>query len=245
MSTTLLTLFSIARNSNQNDAFSNFQALANQLLNRSSLFVFGNECRIAEIEFYLNTSLHPDPFVHSRPEQERSCTWYLHKRGKSFRNGTFKGLDLAFGGPKQFAGVLIRSIVLPDGQLVSGSCLVVESILRSASIDSLESLNQSIEGSVFGEINPLRILLDRNDCRVIHPSRRVGLGLKNSEDENVEAFRTAQYRFLTEPRDIKKGRKELILSMLENGMPASEIQCLTNSPSKSIERHMQEVIEKS
>ncbi len=63
--------------------------------------------RISEIEFYYNdlvdgkkgaAAIHPDTFTHGDEMQRLSGQWYFHKmNGKSYKVGTYKGLDLAFG----------------------------------------------------------------------------------------------------------------------------------------------------
>ncbi|KAJ3343705.1 hypothetical protein HDU93_006617 [Gonapodya sp. JEL0774] len=87
--------------------------------------------RLAELEFYWNHPTdHPDPFSHKNPDQALPMRWYFHKQGRSFRGGTWKGLDITFGGSRcgavdetsdasgvdsavgstWFGGILIRSL---------------------------------------------------------------------------------------------------------------------------------------
>ncbi|KXS19038.1 hypothetical protein M427DRAFT_181607 [Gonapodya prolifera JEL478] len=55
--------------------------------------------RLAELEFYLHREPdHPDPFSHRHPDQRSRGRWYFHKLGGSYRGGTWKGLDITFGG---------------------------------------------------------------------------------------------------------------------------------------------------
>ena len=71
-----------------------------------------HEYRILEIEFYqFIEKLHPDTFTHCDDMQRECGKWYFHRSGKSFRGGTYKGLDISFGRGKQgYGGVLLRSI---------------------------------------------------------------------------------------------------------------------------------------
>ena len=58
--------------------------------------------------------------------------WYFHRKGGTYKSGTFKGMDLACGDQEQgvYAGLLIRAVVGAAGELVEGPCLVVEKILE-------------------------------------------------------------------------------------------------------------------
>ena len=63
-----------------------------------------------EVEVYYHAADHPDPFAHRDPAQLHVGRWYFHRTGGTYRGGSFKGLDLAFGGSAAHAGVLIRGI---------------------------------------------------------------------------------------------------------------------------------------
>lgn len=100
--------------------------------------------RISEIEFYFNdvhaASVHPDTFTHGDDMQSESGQWYFHKFGKSYKVGTYKGLDLSFGkGKHAFGGILIRAITsvgalngkhLPPNEFMEGPCNTVTRILE-------------------------------------------------------------------------------------------------------------------
>ena len=44
--------------------------------------------------------------------QRESGKWYFHKQGNSYKSGTYRGLDLAFGkGKKAAGGILMRSLI--------------------------------------------------------------------------------------------------------------------------------------
>ena len=106
--------------------------------------------RISEIEFYYNdlvegkkvaAVLHPDTFTHGDEMQKLSGQWYFHKmNGKSYKVGTYKGLDLAFGkGQHAVGGILIRAITsvgavngkhLPPNEFIEGPCNTVSRILE-------------------------------------------------------------------------------------------------------------------
>jgi len=93
-----------------------FGEIADKLMNEYVLAV-GNKkqfYRIAEIEFYFKgvDGVHPDTFTHCDDFQRANGQWYFHRSGNSYRGGTYKGLDLAFGkGEKGHGGILIRSLL--------------------------------------------------------------------------------------------------------------------------------------
>lgn len=71
--------------------------IAQHLLNNCDFLVNTQPYRIVEIEFYYFTGAHQDFFSHCDKLQLESGLWYFHKIGASYRNGTFKELDLTFG----------------------------------------------------------------------------------------------------------------------------------------------------
>ena len=66
------------------------------------------------------------------PRQASCGVWYFHKKGGTYKSGSFKGMDLACGDKDRdvFAGLLLRSVVDADGKLTEGPCLVVDKILE-------------------------------------------------------------------------------------------------------------------
>lgn len=118
-------------------------APAKSLLTDYNLIIAGQPHGIVEVEMYLKSPTHPDPYVHGYSEQELPDVFYFHRMGASYRGGTYKGMDVCFGGGAgsgTFHGVLIRSIVKPDGTLVSGPCCCVDYILAQVGATSVASL---------------------------------------------------------------------------------------------------------
>lgn len=109
--------------------------------------------RMCEVEIYANASkVHEDTFTHGDPQQETVGTWYFHKKGGTFKSGSFKGLDVTFGAPKLPVGFLIRSVLplkSPDASdtatlrkedLVEGPSLVVDTLLAALGVSSILDL---------------------------------------------------------------------------------------------------------
>lgn len=115
-----------------------FNPLVESLLLESELVIkditggnasFGsNTYKIREIEIYYYDEDHEDPFVHCDPDQKSFGKWYFHKRGGTYKGGTFKGLDFTIGSDNVYGGALIRSI--ENDELIEGPCNCVDEILR-------------------------------------------------------------------------------------------------------------------
>ncbi|HAX77412.1 MAG TPA: hypothetical protein DCY88_16650 [Cyanobacteria bacterium UBA11372] len=111
-----------------------FNRIASQLLFGCYLVVGNQPHRLVEIEFYYFSETHPDPFTHRAPLQLECGRWYFHRTRGSYRSGSFKGLDLTFGDGQAFGGILIRSLVTPDGKLIDGPSLCVDYLLAKAGV---------------------------------------------------------------------------------------------------------------
>eukprot|EP01147_Barroeca_monosierra_P001611 gene1611-4747_t len=133
--------------------------LSKELLVKALLVVNGRPHVLLEVEAYLNSSVHPDPYTHCSDSQQHGSCWYFHSKGKSFNGGTYKGLDICIGFKERFGsetktaygGILIRAIAelpsipsthTPVNSLttIEGSCLVVEHILKCFRVSSIQDL---------------------------------------------------------------------------------------------------------
>ncbi len=209
-----------------------FDRLAERFLNGCTLHVGEVTYRLSEIEFYYHSPRHPDPFVHGHPLQKNPGAWYLHRHGSGFRGGSFKGIDLCFGNRVSYGGILLRSIAVAAGnahpsgggpteiqdvELISGPSLVVDALMNNLHAASVAELDRMISRyPAWSRKNPLHISLQRRRPIPIWRTQRVGL--KPSQSDVAERYRSAHYRYLNEPRRITKGRGLLIAAMLEAGM---------------------------
>jgi hypothetical protein len=218
-----------------------FPTIAVPLLNRIDLLVGGDDYRIAEVEAYLHSVDHADPFTHRKPIQRDFGRWYFHRQGESYRGGTFKGLDLTLGDGQATLGILIRSIVAPDDTLIDGPCLVVHHLLSRTGMPSVKALDEAIAGRpVWDTASPLA--MRESSCPRSAPvfrTARVGLSLKRSALK-VEGprFIGLPYRFLTEPRRIAKGKAQLIAALHAEGRSEAAIAALTGTPRSAIARYL-------
>ncbi|MCA9070861.1 MAG: hypothetical protein KDA84_18155 [Planctomycetaceae bacterium] len=208
----------------------------------SRLMIGGEPHQIAELEFYLQSCHHPDPFTHCDPMQQEFGRWYFHRSGGTYRNGSFKGFDLTFGSPDAFGGIMIRSLTTPDGQLINGPSLCVDHLLRRTSTNHVAELDQAVGGRpVWDSASPIHLSVDEEPTPVkLFATARVGLSLKRNVDEQAKQFVLKRYRFLSEPRRIAKGRVYLVLALNAQGVAEDEICQLTGSPKRSVGRWVEQ-----
>lgn len=197
-----------------------FAAMARQLLTGCSLTVAGDSYRLAEIEVYYHAPGHEDPYAHRHPVQRAYGTWYLHRVGSGYRGGTYKGIDLTFGGPDSYSGILIRSLVDANGQRIEGPSLIVDRILHALGCARVAELDRRIGGaSAWSAENPVHLAVMASPTeREILATPRVGLGLPRAVREPLAwDFVFRPYRYVAEPRRCRKGKVPVILSRLQAG----------------------------
>jgi hypothetical protein len=217
-----------------------FTRIAERLLNGSRLHIAGVPHRITEIEFYdFDPPVHPDPFTHRDPIEQECGRWYFHRTGGVYRNGSFKGFDLTFGDGTSRAGILIRGLETPQGQLIDGPSLCVDHLLKTTHNNTVRALDFAIGQRVAWDAdNPLFLADSPQANSKIYRCGRVGLSLKRSKSVEATSFILRPYRYLTEPRRIAKGKAYLILALHAQGMSADEIRELTGGTRASMTRYL-------
>lgn len=184
----------------------NFQQIADRILNYTLLMIDNNPHRICEIEFYLNCTEHRDLYVHGHDDQTKTGTWYFHRfNNGTYKNGTFKGLDIVFGSSNIFGAVLIRSIAnLNDKKLIEGPCNTVNHILNLTGFDNILSFTENQSLNVLNNKHGL-ILIEGNPVKLEPISYGPRIGLSNKYPE----YQNKKYRFVIGP--VKKEKKKLLL----------------------------------
>ncbi|WAS91432.1 hypothetical protein [Nannocystis punicea] len=218
-----------------------FRRIAGLVLGGAEWHVGGVAHRITEIELYWNGAQHPDTFAHGDPIQYGLGQWYFHRTGGEYRGGTYKGVDITFGREDASGGILIRGLErLADGALFDGPSLSVEHLLATTKQPSIRALVDSFANSVEpAERSPLFITLAPTPRDGgIYESPRIGLTLKRGELENRVRYLARPYRFLTEPRRIKKGRPHVVVGMHRQGRDAGDIAASTGSTRAQVEKYI-------
>ncbi len=221
-----------------------FDRIAAHLLNRARLVVGGKLHRLVEVEVYYHSPDHPDPFAHRDPAQLHVGRWYFHRTGGTYRGGSFKGLDLAFGGSAAHAGVLIRGLETPDGTLIDGPSVTVDHLLAAAGHRTVASLDAACGTHPVWQPGALLGLTTADDAnRPIFKCARVGLSLKKRRyvaDDPAFRFLFRRYRYLTEPTRTAKGKALMALALLADGKSPAVVATATGSPLSAVTRYAAE-----
>ena len=216
-----------------------FIPLITRLLTSVRWRIGGKPHRIVEVELYHHAADHPDPFVHNAEVQHTSDRWYFHRTGGVYRGGSFKGLDLSIGGDGSHGGILIRGIETPDGTHIDGPSRTVDHILKETKFASVAVLDAAINGrSVWDATQPIPLTDGPPDPRDIFRCARVGLTLKKTKTVGQawgHVFRA--YRFLTEPKRIKKGKLHMALAELAAGKTPEEVAKRLGSPVGTVRQY--------
>ena len=195
----------------------NIPELAQELLNCVVLVLSDSrsgsqiEFRLTEIEFYLFSDSHPDPYTHRSPEQKLSNRFYFHKFANgTYKSGTWKGLDICFGSESSYFGVLIRSLVnTTTNQFIEGPCLSVNTILNHFSCKDVKELASKVFGEkldfdIFDDRKPVHLrLVDHLKEEILFRGPRIGLSNKWPE------YRDLPYRYCIFRDKIKKQKRDL------------------------------------
>lgn len=192
---------------------SDFDEIAQFVLNGCLLKTKEKTYSICEIEFYLTNNDHNDPYTHKKEEQKGFGGWYFHKHGGGYREGTFKGLDITFS-KDGYGGILIRSI--KDDSVVEGPCNVVNKLCNKIKV--CEFVKEFEDFKVENKNNPIWLESCHDRKEKFYTSIRVGL--KNSHPE----WRSKPYRYTTIPHKIKKCANDVVNGMKDMGLSKEEIE---------------------
>lgn len=199
-----------------------FRAIAEMLLDRTVLVVAGRRLRFTELEVYVDGPAHPDPFTHGDPMQRDFGRWYFHRSGGTYKGGTYKGVDLAFGAADTCAGMLVRGLAdLDTDVLVDGPCLVVDHLLGLTGHAGVAELAGSFDRAI--ATPPMALELTAPRGARVYATPRIGLTLKKGATPARLHYLPLDYRFLTEPSRIKKGRPHLVIALHRTGLAPDAI----------------------
>ena len=194
---------------------SQFDKVADAILNDFVLVSAGIEWRLFEIEFYYHSELHPDPFVHRHPQQLSTGKWYFHKTATYYKSGIFRGVDLTFGDEveKTYGGILIRGLVNPANlkDYVYGPAKCVNYFFEKLNISVKETDDIYATQK---ECPELFLKEEKLKEELIIRCPRVGLKLRTGDD-NEKFYRFSDYRYLIYPQLPHRGKNALIIPALK------------------------------
>lgn len=196
----------------------NFDGIADTVLNKTYLLINGEaKFRIAEIEFYLfSPKNHPDQYVHCHTDQLTCNKFYFHKhKTGTYKNGTFKGVDITLGDVKSktYFGILIRAIYdMKNENMIEGPCKCVNKILELCSMESINELTGGQMLDIFQneKLRLIKFKYDGSDKETIMVGPRIGLSNKYPD------YRNRHYRYVISSHAIKKERKSLVVKIIDS-----------------------------
>lgn len=218
-----------------------FAEIASRLLNGCDFLAAGRRYRFAEVEMYYSGPGHHDPFAHRDPVQLEDGRWYFHKTRGEYRGGSFKGLDLTLGDGRAHFGVLIRTVVMPDGTVLAGPSLTVDHLLAQTKAAGVAALDALINARpIWDASSPLAIVeAERPRAAAVYATSRVGLSLKKARGRpEMPRLLGRPYRFLTEPAAISKGKVHLVVALHRAGRSPEAIRETIGMPRKTIDRYL-------
>jgi hypothetical protein len=174
--------------------------------------------RMCELELYLTDADHKDPFTHCDEQQMSNQCWYFHRMRNSYKEGTFKGLDITIGTPGvRYCGILIRSLceMTTDGKtwtetdrFIEGPCNCVNALIDNSSVKDFLKNVTHIPMNIYSNVMDLKIIRVADlPIEEIYVGKRYGLSEKTEDPNN---FRNAPYRFVTHIKKIKKQKSDLV-----------------------------------
>jgi len=203
------------------------------MMNRYNMVIAGKLFRLVEVEAYLKCESHKDVFTHGDELQlQTTGHWYFHRQGKTYKGGSYMGLDVTFGSPgKCTGGILIRGVIeLETGIITEGPCNVVRKILELTKAKNIVSL---VDSEIFtfnafnGGVLKLEKAKEPRNHQIIR-SPRYGLTLKKDAKER-EKWLMAPYRFQTAPKLLKKQKNLVSLSIWKSqpGISSEDLKKIT------------------
>ncbi len=186
------------------------------------------QVQIVEAEIYHYSHSFPDAFCHRHPDQQKQNHWYFHQKGKSFRGGTFKGVDISFGEKGSHSGILIRAIQLLNGdrlpaERIEGPSLVVDFLLNASGFEKVQDLARVCTYPTDDSTNAVYLKRQKMNPISIYRSCRVGLILDKDKFASMWPFLYLPLRYILYPEKLLKRRDTMILWLLMQGYSTAEI----------------------
>ncbi|TPX41508.1 hypothetical protein SeMB42_g04012 [Synchytrium endobioticum] len=195
-----------------------------------------------EVEFYIKSKHHPDPYTHVSAAQSQFGLWRFHKRGNSYAGGTWKGMDISLGSnlsddgaaPSDavYGGILLRSMVnLDSRRVVEGPCKIVDAILDIVGAQNVADLATRVLmhdlriDNVKSSIYISNAETDMELSPGILESPRIGLYLRKAHKEDLRDrryFVSQLYRFHSQDVKLVKGKAHTLVGLFLNRQATRE-----------------------
>lgn len=181
-----------------------FNKIANNILNNTLLMVNGTKFRICEIEFYYTNDKHNDQYTHCSSDQAKFGFFYFHQyKNGTYKSGTYKGMDMTFGNNELYCGVLIRSLYdIDNDEFIEGPCRSVNKILELNGFTTVaDFMDGKKEIKIYDKNDYLYLKPTKLNTEDIYCGKRVGLSNKYPD------FLDRKYRYATMIKKIKKQKQ--------------------------------------
>lgn len=224
---------------NEEEIENEFDKISDTLLNKYILYINNIPHQLIEIEFYLNSENHPDVFTHGNELQKQlGGLWYFHKSGNSYKSGNYKGLDITMATEGSYGGILIRGIInLETGVVIDGPSLTVDHILKLCNAKSVPEFVEDFDLHVHLKSKLFLAPAPKPSDYTVYKCGRVGLTLKVISEERIK-YIGKFYRYLTRPKETKKGRAYLIAALYAQLYSADQIHNITKTPKGTVTKYI-------
>lgn len=188
-----------------------------------SLVLNNIKLKIKEVEYYYTSPTHPDPYPHQTEEQLQNNTFYLHKTGKNYREGTYRGIDITCGNGKNYGGILIRSLQKDNGEIICGPCCCVDELIRIVKLTTAKEFSNHLGKNIF-DTTKLHLISNDKINKDIGSSIRVGLNLNKKVEVKIQLeYLMKNYRYFDDAVKLSKGKTQSILQLIKENKSEKEI----------------------
>jgi hypothetical protein len=183
---------------NEENSNEKCKEIAQKLMCKHQLIIKNNKFDIVELEFYIYSKQHPDPYAHKNPLQKTFGKFYVHTK-----DGNYGGIDITIGNQENdiYGGVLIRGLKTENGIFYSGPNIVKKEIYKILNVNNYKKLQEIIDESI-------KIVPNNNNGEEIQYSTRIGLKPKFEDYQKNGKYIYKLHRFVTYVNNPEHGFKE-------------------------------------
>ena len=194
--------------SNHTDAPTSLVSVAELLINKCELQIGTRTFELAEVEAYLWTSSHKDPFVYREPNA---------KFGQLFFHAS--GVDIWLGLGESRLGWLVRAVYERSSDTYIYGPLIIKGVIEEEL--KLQLTKSAVQSYYSLELDwPISLILaepERNDR--VFKATRWNLGEKELDPQK---YKSRDYRFFTHPSKEHKGKESFLKDALSKQLLTNE-----------------------
>ena len=174
------------------------QEISYKLMCEYQLNIDNNLFNITELEFYVYSSDHKDPYVHKKELQKEFGKFYVHQK-----DGNYGGIDITFGDIEKeiYCGVLIRGLKSENGRFLSGPNIIKKEIYKILKVSKYNELQEIVNKKIK--------FINKNIHKSVYYSTRIGLKPKFEDYLKNGKYIYKLHRFITDVENTKHKFKEI------------------------------------